>query len=161
MVIFLSNFLALLIKVDVGGKDDRYAFGVLLVAVNVLLILAVLLTSWFAVQQSVDDSRDDENAFNVAKTMLTAEQDIAKHARFARDRRSTPPPAPSIGMLDSPQRSSSMTSWRESTSFRALKTASSDKNMGDMPSLTHNVGISPETAERMWQEGKAQLPVTR
>lgn len=161
MVIFLSNFLALLIKVDVGGEDDRAAFGVLLVAVNVLLVLAVLLTSWFAVQQSVDDSRDDENAFNVAKTMLTAEQDTAKLARSARDRRSTRSLAPPIEILDSPQRSSSTTSWRKSASFRALETASSGSNVGGMPSLTHSTSISPNTAERMWQEDKAHLPVTR
>lgn len=85
MIIFLSNFLALLIQVDVGEADDRDVFGALLVFVNVLLVLAVLVTSWFATQQSVDDSREEENSFTLAKTMLTAEQYAANSARLARE----------------------------------------------------------------------------
>lgn len=84
VIIFLSNFLALLIKVDAGKERNRAAFGVLLIAVNVMLVLAVLVTSWFATQQTVDDSREDENAFTVAKTMLTAEQYAARSARLTR-----------------------------------------------------------------------------
>lgn len=84
MIIFLSNFLALLIKVQAGEETNHAAFGTLLVAVNVLLVLAVLVTSWFAVQQSVDDHRDGENSLAIAKTMLTAEQDTARHARLVR-----------------------------------------------------------------------------
>ena len=84
MIIFLSNFLALLIKVKAGEESNRAAFGALLVAVNVLLVLAVLVTSWFAVQQSVHDYREEENSFAIAKTMLTAEQDTVKHARLVR-----------------------------------------------------------------------------
>lgn len=57
MIIFLSNFLALLIKMDAAGEENRSALGALLVAVNVLLVLAVLFTSWFTTQQTVDDSR--------------------------------------------------------------------------------------------------------
>lgn len=52
-MIFLSNFLALLIKVDAAGEDQRDTLGGLLVAVNVFLVLAVLVTSWFATQQQV------------------------------------------------------------------------------------------------------------
>lgn len=52
-MIFLSNFLALLIKVDAAGRDNRNIFGGLLVAINVFLVLAVLVTSWFATQQQV------------------------------------------------------------------------------------------------------------
>ncbi|CAN0207149.1 unnamed protein product, partial [Laminaria digitata] len=89
--IFLSNFLALLIKVKAGEETNRAAFGALLVAVNVLLVLAVVVTSWFAVQQSVDDHRDGDNSFNIAKTMLTAEQDTAEHARLIRSERAPMP----------------------------------------------------------------------
>lgn len=87
MIIFLSNFLALLIKVDAGEEDNRTAFGILMVFVNVLLVVAVIVTSWFAVQQTVNDSREDENSLTIAKTMLTAEQFAAKSARLTRERR--------------------------------------------------------------------------
>lgn len=84
VIIFLSNFLALLIKVDAGEEGNRAAFGVLLIAVNVMLVLAVLVTSWFATQQTVNDSREEENAFAIAKTMLTAEKYAARSARLTR-----------------------------------------------------------------------------
>ena len=87
VIIFLSNFLALLIKVDAGEEENREIFGALLIAVNVLLVLAVLVTSWFATQQSVDDHREGENSFTVAKTILTAEQFAANNARFQRSGR--------------------------------------------------------------------------
>lgn len=74
MVIFLSNFLALLIKVEAAGDGRRDALGGLLVAINVGLVLAVIITSWFATQQSVDDSRDDDNTLNVIQSMMTAER---------------------------------------------------------------------------------------
>ena len=85
-MIFLSNFLALLIKVDAAGEENRAAFGGVLVLVNMLLVLAVLVTSWFATQQSVDDSREEETSFTLAKTMLTAEQYAADSARLTRER---------------------------------------------------------------------------
>lgn len=53
-----------------------------MVAINVFLVLGVLVTSWFAVQQSVDDSRGEENALTIAKDMLTAEQYAAECARL-------------------------------------------------------------------------------
>lgn len=78
MIIFLSNFLALLIKVDAGEAGNRDVFGGFMVAVNVMLVLAVLVTSWFATQQSVDYSRDGdeagESSLAAAKTRVTAEQ---------------------------------------------------------------------------------------
>ena len=83
----MSNFLALLIKVDAGEEDNRDAFGVLMVLVNMLLVVAVIVTSWFAVQQTVNDSREEENSLAIAKTMLTAEQFAAKSARLTRERR--------------------------------------------------------------------------
>ena len=86
VIIFLSNFLALLIKVDAGEANDRDVFGAVMVAVNVLLVLAVLVTSWFATQQSVDDSRNGEQSpLAIAKTMPTAEQDAAIGARLTRN----------------------------------------------------------------------------
>ena len=69
---------------DAGEETNRAAFGVLLIAVNVILVLAALVTSWFATQQTVNDSREDENAFAIAKTMLTAEKYAARSARLTR-----------------------------------------------------------------------------
>lgn len=86
MIIFLTNFLALLIKVDSAGEGSRDVFAGILVAINVLLIVAVLLASWFSTQQSVDDHREGETAFNVAGNMLTFEQLAAKSAHRQRSR---------------------------------------------------------------------------
>lgn len=61
VIIFLSYFLALLIKMDATGEANRSAFGGFLVAVNVLLVVAVLFTAWFAIRQMVDDSHDDDD----------------------------------------------------------------------------------------------------
>ncbi|CAM9812841.1 unnamed protein product, partial [Ascophyllum nodosum] len=55
VVIFLSNFLALLIKVDAAGEGNGETLGALLVTVNVMLVVAVILTSWFSTQQQVDE----------------------------------------------------------------------------------------------------------
>ena len=87
MTIFLSNFLALLIKVDAGEEDNRAAFSVLMVLVNVMLVVAVIVTSWFAVQQTVNESREEDNSLAVAKTVLTAEQYAAQSARLTRQGR--------------------------------------------------------------------------
>ncbi|CAM9376759.1 unnamed protein product, partial [Laminaria digitata] len=84
VVIFLSNFLALLIEVDAAGEDNRSALGGLLVAINVLLAITVFVASCFTARQSVDDSPDEENSFNLAKVMLTAEQDATEIIRLAR-----------------------------------------------------------------------------
>lgn len=78
MIIFLSNFLALLIKVDAAGESNRNILGGLVVAINIVLVLAVLITTWFSTQQQVDDSRENENMFTMATTM-------AKVADRARD----------------------------------------------------------------------------
>ncbi|CAM9909015.1 unnamed protein product [Ectocarpus sp. 4 AP-2014] len=87
VIIFLSNFLALLIKADTAGEGNHSVLGGIMVAINIFLILAVLFSTWFATQQSVDDSRDDENPVALAKTMLTFEQVAAKSARLAREGR--------------------------------------------------------------------------
>eukprot|EP00903_Cladosiphon_okamuranus_P020452 g18772.t1 len=85
VVIFLSNFLALLIKVDATKDENRDALGGILIAMNVLLILAVLATSWFTTQQSVDDSREEDESVTLAKTMLTMEHRTANTTRLARE----------------------------------------------------------------------------
>lgn len=54
MVIFLSHFLALLVKVE-SAEGQQTVLGGILVAVNVLLSLAVLLATWFSTQQTVDE----------------------------------------------------------------------------------------------------------
>lgn len=59
MIIFLTNFLALLIRVDVGGDSNRAAFGVLLVAVNVILALAVTASTWFTMPPSGNDPGEE------------------------------------------------------------------------------------------------------
>ena len=84
MVIFLSNFLALLIKVD-SAQDQQTFLGGILVAVNLLLFLAVVLATWFATQQAVDDHRAGENAVAVAGTMLTFELQAAASSRSMRE----------------------------------------------------------------------------
>lgn len=59
MIIFMTNFLALLIKVDIGSDSSRAAFGVLLVVINVLVALAVIGSSWFTGQQAVNASSEE------------------------------------------------------------------------------------------------------
>eukprot|EP00903_Cladosiphon_okamuranus_P020453 g18773.t1 len=100
MIIFLTNFLALLIKVDSSSEGSRDVFAGILVAINVMLILAVLATSWFATQQSVDDHMEGETAFNVAVDMLTFEQLAAKSA--GRSRTALQPPTASSQINHSP-----------------------------------------------------------
>ncbi|CAN0419853.1 unnamed protein product [Pylaiella littoralis] len=85
VVIFLSNFLALLIKVDAAGEGNRDGLGGIMIALNVFLILAVVSTSWFSTQQSVDDSRDEENPMALAKNMLTFEQKATFLRRIERE----------------------------------------------------------------------------
>ena len=85
MVIFLSNFLALLIKVDTAGEGNGENLGALLVTVNVMLVVAVILTSWFSTQQQADEAKDDENTFNMAMEMVSADRLSAEHERLARE----------------------------------------------------------------------------
>lgn len=56
----MTNFLALLIKVDIGNDSSRAAFGVLLVVINVLVALAVIGSSWFTGQQAVNASSEED-----------------------------------------------------------------------------------------------------
>ena len=91
MVIFLSNFLALLIKVDAAGEGNGESLGALLVAVNVMLVVAVILTSWFSTQQQADEAKDDENTYNMIKEMVSTDRLSAEHARLARETVVNPP----------------------------------------------------------------------
>lgn len=60
VVIFVSYFLALLIKVDAATEGHRTAVAFFLVAINAVLVVAFITTSWFAVKESVDDLKDAE-----------------------------------------------------------------------------------------------------
>lgn len=59
VLIFLSGFLAMMIKMDVAGKGNQSVFGVFLVALNVALLLAV---SWFVVRHITYASDDEDTA---------------------------------------------------------------------------------------------------
>lgn len=85
VVIFLSYFLALLVKVGVAREGFISALGGMLVAINVILVLAVLFASWFTVQPSTDSSRDEEDTVPLANAMLTVQQDTTKSTRLIRD----------------------------------------------------------------------------
>ncbi|CAM9270966.1 unnamed protein product [Laminaria digitata] len=60
VLIFMSYFLALLIKMDAAGEANRSALGGVLVAVNVFPILAVLCTAWFAMRRMGAKYHDDK-----------------------------------------------------------------------------------------------------
>ncbi|CAN0013701.1 unnamed protein product [Ectocarpus sp. 6 AP-2014] len=55
LCIFLSNFLALLIKVDSGVDGNHDVFGAIMIGINMFLIMAVLLASWLSMQQTMDE----------------------------------------------------------------------------------------------------------
>ena len=90
MVIFLSNFLALLIKVDAAGEGNGETWGALLVTVNVMLVVSVILTSWFSTQQQANEAKGDENTYNMAMEMVSTDCLSAEHAstRDSRGRQS-------------------------------------------------------------------------
>ena len=85
MVVFLNSFLALLIKVDAAGEGNGENLGILLVIVNVMLVVATILTSWFSTQQQVDEAKEDENTHNMFMEMLGTDYLSAEHARLARE----------------------------------------------------------------------------
>lgn len=62
MVIFLSYFLALMIKLDVAEDPLLETLGICLVIVNVVLAVAVVWFSWFAIRQIISDSDHEESA---------------------------------------------------------------------------------------------------
>ena len=61
VVIFLSYFLALMIKLDVAEDTFLEDLGGFLVAVNVLLVLAVVWVLTFAIRQMVGDFENEGN----------------------------------------------------------------------------------------------------
>lgn len=88
MVIFLNNFLALLIKVDTAGRRNREVLGGILVAANVLLFVAVVFATWFATHQAIADTDDGAETLGVAQAVLTFEKRAAASARFTRQQTS-------------------------------------------------------------------------
>lgn len=74
IVIFFSNFLALLIKVESAGDGRQNALGAIMVVVNVILVVAVITTSWFATQQSVDESREEDTSLAVVQSMMMTDR---------------------------------------------------------------------------------------
>ncbi|CAB1103690.1 unnamed protein product [Ectocarpus sp. CCAP 1310/34] len=147
VIIFLSNFLALLIKVDAAGEGNRAALGGILIAVNVFLILAVLSTSWFATQQMVDDNRNEENSLALAKTMLTFEQRVADDAKVVRGKKQTP---------ESPQSSVGAVSGRGSCrSVGPRPSAENQQQRGVLSSLRRG-SVSAATVNALWEAGKTE-----
>lgn len=61
VVIFMSYFLALLIKMGAAGEANRSALGGFLVVVNVFLVLAVLSAAWVATRRMGDNSHEEGN----------------------------------------------------------------------------------------------------
>lgn len=89
-MIFLSHFLALLIKADTAEEGRRSFLGSVMVAINVLLILAVLFASCLTTQQTVGDHLAGENVVTVAGTMLTFEELTATKTRFTHEEAAAP-----------------------------------------------------------------------
>lgn len=73
-MIFMSNFLALLIKVNATESRRQDAIGVLLVILNVGLFLAVAFTAWIAREESVVESSLGAQAMELANTVMMAER---------------------------------------------------------------------------------------
>ena len=72
VVIFLSYFLALLIKTDVAAQAYIEALGGFLVAINVMLVLAIFWTSWVTVRQFISASDDENHASDKGITICPA-----------------------------------------------------------------------------------------
>lgn len=76
-----------MVKVD-SVEGQQTVLGGILVAVNVLLFLAVVLATWFAIQQTVDERRGGES--DVVVTMLTFELQAAASTRSTREEAAAP-----------------------------------------------------------------------
>lgn len=106
MVIFLSNFLALLIKVDAAGEEeDRNTLGGIMVGVNILLVLAVLWTSWLSTQQLADDSRDEDTIGAIAKTMMAARRLAVGDSLLRREVAASTSPKSIVSKIECPSQS--------------------------------------------------------
>ena len=77
-MIFMTYFLALLVKMGAAGEANRSAIGGFLVAVNAFVILAVLCTAWFAISRMGNNAEHEDETSEQANTkptkMLTAKQ---------------------------------------------------------------------------------------
>lgn len=73
VVIFLSNYLSLLIKVRATEERQLDLLGALLVFLNVALFVAVAFSVWLTTSQSMADPGGDMVAFEVARTMVGLE----------------------------------------------------------------------------------------
>ncbi|CAM9190499.1 unnamed protein product [Ectocarpus sp. 8 AP-2014] len=85
LCIFLSNFLALLIKVDSGADGNHDVFGAIMIGINMFLIMAVLLASWFSMQQTMDE-------YVVAAGTLLAFEQLSVHSASHSRALQTPTP---------------------------------------------------------------------
>ena len=132
-----------------------------MVVINVVLVLAVLVTSWFGVQQSVDDSREDETSFAIAKTMLTAERFAANSTRLARSGRVSRPSAASPVRPNFP-RSDRGEVWRGPASSRVMHgtTATAATSEDAMPGLVRDGGVSAATLERLQHQSEVRRTAT-
>lgn len=81
IIIFLNNYLGLLIKARAAGNGRLNALGVPIVLVNLALIVAVIVTSWVATQQSVESSWAEDNTLSVARSMITTEHSLSNATR--------------------------------------------------------------------------------
>lgn len=81
IIIFLNNYLGLLIKTRAAGNGRLNALGVPIVLVNLALVVAVIVTSWFATQQSVENSWAEDNSLSVARSMITTEHSLGNATR--------------------------------------------------------------------------------
>lgn len=73
MVIFLSNYLSLLIKVRATEERQLDLLGALLVFLNVALFVAVAFSVWLTTSQSMADPGGDMVAFEVTRNMVGLE----------------------------------------------------------------------------------------
>ncbi|CAM9675597.1 unnamed protein product, partial [Laminaria digitata] len=60
IVIFFSNFLALMAKADISGEktQSQELYGILLIGIHVAMVIAIIVQAYFAVQ-ATGDSRND------------------------------------------------------------------------------------------------------
>lgn len=71
-MIFMSNFLALLIKADPSGEEEHGVLAVILVGMNVVLFVSVAVTAWLAAKD--EDFSFEVGALETARTVLMADR---------------------------------------------------------------------------------------
>lgn len=75
-IIFLNNYLALLIKAQDAGNGRLDALGVPIVLVNLTLVAAVIVTSYIAMHQTIEETRADDSTISVAMSIITTEYSL-------------------------------------------------------------------------------------